>query len=402
MTAQNQALEEMDVEAVKVDESLYPRSGWSNEIVNAYRTNLENLPPIAVQREEKILVDGYHRLLAHRLEGAKTIKVEYLDIPKDRILWEATRLNAAHGYQLSPEDKKRLARIFFETNGIAKTEIADVLAVSSATVTNWTRDLQEAKDAERDKTIIGLYLRCLTETEIADKVGLKQPRTHEIIDKFKTEFTDNPPESLQLFNVWYFPRRDPQYGLAFEGAIPGQIVENLLHYYTRPFDIVVDPMAGGGTTIDVCKAMYRRYRAYDLNRVRDDITPHDITTGYPKEAQNCDFIMLDPPYYNMVFEGLYANIDEFYKFIAELAKNSYAAIRKGGHVAFIIADMTEKGKYCLSGESYRSFIEAKFQYVDHLSCPMTTEQFNPQQVERAKTEHRMLGRNRDLYVFRRP
>jgi len=39
--------------------------------------------------------------------------------------------------------------------------------------------------------------------------------------------------------------------LDFEGAIPGQIVENVLYYYTEPFQVVVDPMAGGGTTIDL-------------------------------------------------------------------------------------------------------------------------------------------------------
>ncbi len=31
-----------------------------------------------------------------------------------------------------------------------------------------------------------------------------------------------------------------------------RIVENLLYAYTEPFDVVVDPFAGGGSTIDIC------------------------------------------------------------------------------------------------------------------------------------------------------
>jgi hypothetical protein len=53
-------------------------------------------------------------------------------------------------------------------------------------------------------------------------------------------------DSLQLYNVWRFQQCDPRYGMDYPGRILGQIVENLLWYYTEPFDLVVDPMAGGG------------------------------------------------------------------------------------------------------------------------------------------------------------
>ncbi len=76
-------------------------------------------------------------------------------------------------------------------------------------------------------------------------------------------------DSLQLFNVWNIPNRDKRYGLDFKGVIPGQIAENILYYFTEPFDVVVDPMAGGGSTIDVCRAMMRRYKTYDINPMRE-------------------------------------------------------------------------------------------------------------------------------------
>jgi hypothetical protein len=40
---------------------------------------------------------------------------------------------------------------------------------------------------------------------------------------------------------------------SYFGRMPPAVVENLLWLYTEPGDIVVDPFAGGGTTIDVAR-----------------------------------------------------------------------------------------------------------------------------------------------------
>jgi len=291
MTQENGSSENVDKDLglVRVDEvhlvkEFYPSQLWDNETVNRYMLNLDKLPPIVLTRDY-VLVDGYHRLLAHRTAGKTEIKARFIDIPEDRVLWEATRLNAAHGRQLTKTEKMRLARIFYKNNGCTLQEISEVLAVSTGTLSGWLRDVIQQTREEQKQKIIELYLDARNrQQEIADKVGLSQSRISEIIGKFKIEKTEHPPvpESLQLYNVWCFPRRDPRYGLDFEGAIPGQIVENVLYYYTEPFQVVVDPMAGGGTTIDVCKAMYRRYLAYDLKPRRDDIRQHDIREGLDK------------------------------------------------------------------------------------------------------------------------
>jgi len=185
-----------------------------------------------------------------------------------------------------------------------------------------------------------------------------------------------------------------------QGAIAGQIIENILYYYTQPFDLVVDPMAGSGTVNDVCKAMYRRYRSYDLEPKREDITKHDIRDGYPRETKNCNCIILDPPYYNMVFDH-FKTIEDFYVFLRKVAKDTWKTVQKNGIVALIMQDMTEKGNYCLSGEAYCIFRKSKFTCIDHISIPLSTQQFLPQQFEKAKENKHLLGRNRDLYIFRR-
>jgi hypothetical protein len=95
-----------------------------------------------------------------------------------------------------------------------------------------------------------------------------------------------------------------QYGTEkYPGRIPGQIVECLLHLYTKPFDHVYDPFAGGGTTLDVCKAYFRRYWGSDIVPLatRREIHQHDILSKEPPpffpKKYRMDFIMLDPPYW---------------------------------------------------------------------------------------------------------
>ena len=64
-------------------------------------------------------------------------------------------------------------------------------------------------------------------------------------------------------------------------------MDNLLYLYTEPFDIVVDPFAGGGSTIDVCKKRFRRYFVTDRKPIVErekEIRTHDMTDGLPKST----------------------------------------------------------------------------------------------------------------------
>jgi len=204
------------IEDVKFYKELYPREDFDNETVNSYRLNLDMLPPIIVNKEG-VLIDGYHRLLAHRLEGRKEIEAEVKDVKDNEILLEATKLNSQHGRQLSKQEKQRLAVIFYQQNNLTLNTISNILAVGESTLSgSWLKNvIKEAKEAQK-KQIIELYLQCLTQEEISDKIGLSRSRISEIVEKFKTEFSDKAPESLQLFNVWYFGKRDEKYGLAMK------------------------------------------------------------------------------------------------------------------------------------------------------------------------------------------
>ena len=67
------------------------------------------------------------------------------------------------------------------------------------------------------------------------------------------------PTSRQHFDIWQFATSDKTAGAqSYFGAVPPQVIENLLWFFTEHGDTVVDLFAGSGTTVDVAKAMGRR------------------------------------------------------------------------------------------------------------------------------------------------
>ena len=110
-----------------------------------------------------------------------------------------------------------------------------------------------------------------------------------------------PPVKLQTTTLWEYPSQD--YGRAphgdkdYVGATPAWVIWNLLERYTRANDLVLDPMCGSGTTLDVAGEMGRRGMGFDLAPLpsRPDIKPNDARK-LPLESGTVDFAFIDPPY----------------------------------------------------------------------------------------------------------
>jgi len=405
----------VEVDKIKLIQDFYPRHEMDSETVNGYRLNIDKLPPIILTKD-LTLVDGYHRVVAYRIEQRTEIEVEepLLDITGREIFVEAIRRNAFHGKPLT-SDERRAAAIALCQNGKEPAEVATLIGRSVRTVNDWTADIRKEKKQERDTKILELYLACYTQEEIAEKVGLERSAVSKILDSVKNGkiAETHIPESLRLYNVWNFPKCDSRYGLNYPGRIPGQIIENLLHYYTKPFDLVVDPMMGGGTTVDVCKVFYRRYRAYDINPVREDIRveKHDIRKGYPPEVQKVALVFLDPPYWRLQREGYTqdgvaaTNYEEWLTFMRKLAVDTYEVLKENGHVGLLVeAFLDEKvtGRFLdLPFECCQSFMDAGFAEVQRVSAPMPSDIKQGHDVEYAKKNGMMLDLNRDLLIFRR-
>lgn len=99
--------------------------------------------------------------------------------------------------------------------------------------------------------------------------------------------------------LWEYPSQHysatGEAGKDYAGATPSWVIWNLLQRYTREDDLVVDPMCGSGTTIDVARELGRRALGYDLKPARPDIFRADARK-LPLEDGKADFVFLDPPY----------------------------------------------------------------------------------------------------------
>lgn len=104
---------------------------------------------------------------------------------------------------------------------------------------------------------------------------------------------------LQTLTLWDFPSqhylREQEHAQNYKGATPSYIIWNLLQRYTRPGDVVIDPMCGAGTTLDVAKELNREALGFDLNPTRKDIKQADARK-IPIEKATADFVFIDPPY----------------------------------------------------------------------------------------------------------
>jgi hypothetical protein len=225
-------------------------------------------------------------------------------------------------------------------------------------------------------------------------------------DRFSANFPPTP------YDVWSF-RHDRAFGIPHPGAIPPGIIANTLYYYTIPDALVVDPMAGGGTTLDVCESMGRRCLAYDLEPSRPDIRLHDVRRGFPPDAAGCDLIFCDPPYHTML-AGRYSGggiatvpLSVWVAFLHDLASHAFATLRIDGYLALLLAAQTEKdlpvgvGYLDHAFLGYVAAVRAGFVPERRISCPMAAA-YLPQDVRRARRESRLLGQVRDLLILRKP
>jgi DNA modification methylase len=96
----------------------------------------------------------------------------------------------------------------------------------------------------RQQYPIGNWIEGFTKLSGADKLVDLSPEDNAVAFH-ATDFT--PP----LSNIWR--AHDTANGVTHHGASDVRWLDNLLYLYTQPCDIVVDPFAGSGSTIDICK-----------------------------------------------------------------------------------------------------------------------------------------------------
>lgn len=184
------------------------------------------------------------------------------------------------------------------------------------------------------------------------------------------------PPRMMTTTLWDFPSQ--QYGNErqgdknYTGATPSWVIWNLLQRYTKPKDLVVDPMAGSGTTLDVARDLGRRALGYDLQPTRPDIFRCDARR-LPLEDEKADFVFIDPPYSTHVkYSGDPRCIGEldaaepgYYEAMEAVIADIDRILRPGKYMALYVSDSFRKGKpFCPIGFELFTRLQRHFEPVD--------------------------------------
>lgn len=430
-------LRRVKLSEVLFDPAFYPRKTHDPVLVQRYTGAIEEIEArsnfISVAAD-MTLVDGRHRHLAYlkKYEGKADVEIPvfHYDVmePADKFAL-AIELNSTHGYQLSEDDKRRCVLDLYTRYHTNLTDIARVVAVRMQRVLEWTKDAREEETRRENEAIFDLYLACYTQDEISARTGVAQDTVSEKLTVLRNSFPGNISVKLAnfqeddwrrpIYNIWTFAAKTNE--VAHFGNTEARIVDNLLYLYTEPYDIVVDPFAGGGATIDVCKRRLRRYWVSDRKPIIEraseiEIRQLDIVTDLPplrNRWSDVTLTYLDPPYWKQA-EGQYSTdaedlanmpLDQFTDALAGVVRR-IAAKQSRGAIALIIQptqwrtneahDVTDhvRDLLCETAKSRRLTLD------NRVSCPYATQQYMPQQVEWAITNKKLLVLTRELLIWR--
>lgn len=457
---------------VEFDSKIYPRIKPSSTVIEEYADALlggETFPPIVLEQGTNRLLDGYHRWKAHErlvsqpeLNGDRSrfenIPVEYHTIP-DGIPAKlyAAKLSSRHGHRITSSEVEALAREICQSDpDFSDAVIAEYVGRSRRTVNNYVRDIKARRQEQQRAIILRLSMLGWTQQEIAGVVGVHQDTVSESLRKMaelpksvKSILDSGIPHlevaerfnlplqtvwaidldgrddaqrldrlgiKIQPYDVWQFAKCHDLFGSQHPGRIPGQLVAHVLYFFTQPGDLVIDPMAGSGTTPDVCLAMGRKCYAYDIDdrHERVDIIPHNIAVdGWPERAKKANLVFWDPPYFEKMdstnigqdgyIEGSISKLgrDGYLAFFAGRLAELHGLVKPGARLAFLMSDWDDD-----TGEREGIFVwdyadlirRAGWRLTRHIQVPLSTQQVHPDTVNRFRATRRLARLERYLLI----
>jgi len=181
--------------------------------------------------------------------------------------------------------------------------------------------------------------------------------------------------SLEATTLWDYPRQS--YGKTskgnnkYPGVTPAFIIYNMVKRYTKPGDLILDPMAGSGTTLDVCKEEGRKCIAYDISPTRPDIIQNDAR-NIPLQDNSIDMIFIDSPYgdnvrYNdhpLDIGKISSESETFYDELEKVMAECHRILKPGKILGWLIGDQWVKKKFTPVGFKIYERLCKYFEPVD--------------------------------------
>lgn len=188
-----------------------------------------------------------------------------------------------------------------------------------------------------------------------------------------------PPLKLQTTTLWYYPSQQytgqPMGDPRFEGRTPAWVIWNLLQRYTREGDLIVDPFAGGGTTLDVARDLGRKALGYDVAPARPDVFRADARK-LPLETGKADFVFMDPPYSTHLdysddpdcIGKLDAFGGEYFEAMEAVFVECERVLRDRRYLALYISDSFQKKRGFVGlGAQLFGLLSKRFRPIDHVA-----------------------------------
>jgi DNA modification methylase len=222
----------------------------------------------------------------------------------------------------------------------------------------------------------------------------------------------NSPK-FETTTLWDFPKQSygktPKGNWRYRGVTPAEVIWNLVQRYTKPRDLVVDPMCGSGTTIDVCKEEGRRVIGYDISPVRLDIIQNDARK-IPLDDNSADMVFIDSPYGdNIKYSGhpncigkISCEDERFYEELEKVVKETYRILKPGKILGWIISDMWKKKKFTPVGFKFYQILCKYFETVDIICLARRHQTSHTKEwKERARKYNFYLRGFKYLFIMRK-
>jgi DNA modification methylase len=199
---------------------------------------------------------------------------------------------------------------------------------------------------------------------------------------------------IEATTLWDYPKQSygkkPKGNNKYAGVTPAFIIWNLVQRYTKPGDLVVDPMAGSGTTIDVCKEESRQVVGYDIAPAHPEVIQNDAR-NIPLPNNSVDMVFIDSPYSDNIkysdhpdcIGKISCEDERFFDELDKVAAEIHRILKPGKVMAWLIGDQWVKKRFTPVGFKLYEHLCKYFETVDVITV-----------VRRGQTSNTGLWHNR--------